>query len=89
MEENTFKTDFLKLKEARLDYNLPARICRKTKVLQVASLGVYATNIFCITPFPQYDPEAGTLVGTNVINGVEYGAFPMTRTYGINLKLSF
>lgn len=89
VEENTFKTDFLKLKEARLDYNLPARICRKTKVLQGASLGVYATNIFCITHFPQYDPEAGTLVGTNVINGVEYGAFPMTRTYGINLKLSF
>ncbi len=89
VEENTFKTDFLKLKEIRLDYNLPARICRKTKVIQGLSVGAYATNIFCITQFPQYDPEAGTLVGTNVINGIEAGAFPMTRTYGINLKLSF
>lgn len=88
-EENTFKTDFLKLKEIRLDYNLPARICRKTKVLQGASIGFYATNIFCITPFPQYDPEAGALVGTNIYSGIEAGALPMTRTYGVNLKLSF
>lgn len=89
VEENTFKTDFLKLKEIRLDYNLPRHICRKTKVIQAASLGAYATNVFCITKFPQFDPEAGTLVGTNVVNGIEAGAFPMTRTYGINLKLSF
>lgn len=88
-EENIFKTDFLKLKEVRLDYNLPARICRKSKVLQGASLGVYATNVFCITPFPLYDPECGAMVGTNIYSGIEAGALPMTRTYGVNLKLSF
>jgi len=26
---------------------------------------------------------------SNVVNGIEAGAFPMTRTYGFNLKLSF
>lgn len=88
-EENVFKTDFLKLKEVRLDYNLPARICRKTKVIQGLSFGIYATNLFCITPFPLYDPEAGAMVGTNVYNGIEAGALPMTRTYGMNLKISF
>ena len=88
-EENVFKTDFLKFKELRLDYNLPARICRKTKVFQGVSVGFYATNLFCITPFPIYDPECGALVGTNVYSGVEAGALPMTRTYGVNVKLSF
>ena len=88
-EENIFKTDFLKLKEIRLDYTLPAKICRKTKAIQAASFGVYATNVFCITNFPQYDPEAGALVGTNVYSGIEAGALPLTRTYGMNLKLSF
>lgn len=88
-EENIFKTDFLKFKELRIDYSLPKRICRKTKVLQAASLGAYATNLFCITSFPLYDPEAGAMVGTNVYSGLEAGAMPMTRTYGINLKLSF
>lgn len=88
-EENVFKTDFLKLKELRLDYNLPARLCHKSKVFQGVSVGFYATNIFCITKFPLYDPEAGALVGTNVYSGVEAGALPMTRTYGVNVKLSF
>ncbi|MDE5923533.1 MAG: TonB-dependent receptor, partial [Muribaculum sp.] len=88
-EENVFKTDFLKLKEMRLDYNIPRKVCRKLKVLQGASIGAYATNVFCISDFPQFDPEAGNIVGTNIYSGIEIGAMPMTRTYGFNLKLSF
>ena len=88
-EEHTFKTDFLKLKEARLDYHLPRPICRKLRVIQGAQLGIYATNLFCITSFPQFDPETGTLNGTSVVSGIEMGALPMTRTYGFNIKLSF
>ena len=49
-----------------------------------------STNIFCITDWPQFDPEAaGTMNGTNIVNGLEMGALPMTRTYGFNIKLSF
>lgn len=88
-EENVFKTDFLKLKEMRLDYTLPRKVCRKLKVLQGAAIGAYATNVFCISDFPQFDPEAGNIVGTNIYSGIEIGAMPMTRTYGFNLKLSF
>ena len=89
-EEHTFKTDFFKLGEARLDYSLPRKICRKLRVVQGAAIGVYATNIFCITDWPQFDPEAaGTMNGTNIVNGLEMGALPMTRTYGFNIKLSF
>ncbi|MDE5634881.1 MAG: SusC/RagA family TonB-linked outer membrane protein, partial [Muribaculaceae bacterium] len=89
VEENTFSTDFLKLKELRLDYELPASICSRTKILRSASIGAYATNVFCITKFPQYDPETGSLNGTDIHRGIEAMAFPMTRTYGVNLKLAF
>ena len=88
-EENTFSTNFLKLKELRLDYSLPKAICAKTKVLQSASLGVYATNVFCITNWPAYDPEVGMLNGASIATGIEAMSFPMTRTYGVNLKLAF
>lgn len=88
-ENNIFDTSFLKCKEMRIDYTLPEKICRKTKVLQSASIGIYATNLFCITDFPFYDPESGTLVGNSVRRGIEAGAYPMTRSYGLNLKLSF
>jgi hypothetical protein len=86
---NTFGTSFLKFKEARLDYKLPETIVKKIRFLQGASIGVYATNIFCITEFPQYDPEVGALSGSDIYRGIETMTFPMTRTYGVNVKLSF
>lgn len=88
-EMNTFSTSFIKLKEVRLDYDIPASLCSKTGFLQGASLGMYATNIFCITEFPQYDPETGMLNGSNIQKGIETMSLPMTRSYGFNVKLSF
>ncbi len=86
---NTFDTSFLKLKEVRLNYGLPDNLCRKTGFLQGASLGVFATNVFCWTNFPQFDPETGALNGSSIYRGIETMSFPMTRTYGLTTKLSF
>ncbi len=88
-EAHTFSTSFLKFREARLEYNLPAELCRKTGFLQEASIAVFATNIFSWDKWPQFDPEAGMMTGTNVFTGIEAGTYPMTRTHGINLRLSF
>ena len=88
-EENTFSTNFIKFKQLRVDYSLPKALCKKTHFLESASLGAYATNLFCITPFPQYDPETAMVNGADIYSGIETLAYPMTRQYGINLKLSF
>lgn len=88
-ESHTFSTSFLKFREVRLEYALPASLCQKTKVLQGASIAVFATNLFSWDKWPQFDPEGGIMTGTNVYSGIEAGAFPMTRTAGVNLKLSF
>ena len=88
-EAHTFETSFLKFKEVRLEYELPASLCQKTRVLQGASVAVFATNLFSLDKWPQFDPEGGMMTGTNVFNGIEAGAYPMTRTLGVNLRLSF
>lgn len=88
-EENTFSTSYLKLTELRLDYKFQKKLLQKIKVCQNASLGIFATNVFCITKFPQYDPETGMLNGSDIFKGIEAMAFPMTRSYGLNIKLSF
>lgn len=88
-ESHTFNTSFLKFREVRLEYALPASLCQKTKVLQGASIALFATNLFSLDNWPQFDPEGGIMTGTNVFSGIEAGAFPMTRTAGVNLKLSF
>jgi len=89
MEAHTYDTSFLKFKEARLDYALPDKLVAKTKVIQGISLGVFATNLFCLSHWPQYDPEGGVMQSGQVFEGIESGAFPMTRTYGFNLKVKF
>ena len=86
---NTFSTSFPKMKDIRLEYSLPKKIAAKTKVLQGASIAFFATNLFCWTNWPQFDPEIATMNGSEITKGFETAAFPMTRTYGVNLKLQF
>ena len=88
-ESNVFDTSYLKLKELRVEYLLPRSLCAKTKVLQNVSLSFFVTNVFCITNFPQFDPEVASLSGSSLYRGVETGAYPMTRSYGFSLKLGF
>ncbi|MBC7949038.1 MAG: SusC/RagA family TonB-linked outer membrane protein [Chitinophagaceae bacterium] len=85
-EGSTFSTDFIKFREASLDYTLPARITKKLG-LQRATLGVYGRNLFIWSNWPVFDPEFGTLSGTDIVQGFEVGQFPSTRTMGINLVI--
>lgn len=88
-ESNVFDTSYLKLKELRVEYLLPRSLCAKTKVFQNVLLSFFVTNVFCITNFPQFDPEVASLSGSSLYRGVETGAYPMTRSYGFSLKLGF
>ncbi len=88
-ESNTFDTSYLKLKELTLEYSLPKNLCEKTKVFQNMSVSFFATNVFCITKWPQFDPDVASLGGSALYRGVETGAYPMTRSYGFTLKFGF
>lgn len=88
-ETNTFDTSFLKLKQINLDYSLGKKALQRISWLKSLSVGVFVTNVFCITDFPQYDPEAATFNAASISRGIETGAYPMTRTYGVTLKVGF
>jgi TonB-linked SusC/RagA family outer membrane protein len=85
-EGATYKTDFIKLREARIEYSLPAGSLKKLKLSKLA-VGVYGRNLFTWTSWPLFDPEFGTLSGTDIVQGLEVGQFPSTRTYGFNLTI--
>ena len=88
-EEYTYDTSFLKMKELRIEYNFPRALIEKTKVLQGITVAAYATNLFCLSNFPLFDPEVGSMNGANILRGIESGSFPMNRSVGVNLKLKF
>jgi hypothetical protein len=85
-EGNTFSTDFIKFREARLDFTINPNLTRKLK-LQRATIGVYGRDLFIWSPWPIFDPEFGTLSGTDIVRGYEIAQFPSTRTMGVNLVI--
>ncbi|HRN48655.1 MAG TPA: SusC/RagA family TonB-linked outer membrane protein, partial [Niabella sp.] len=87
-EGSTFRTDFIKFREARLDYTLPARILSNSGIRRV-SIGIYGRDLFIWSPWPMFDPEFGTLSGTDIVRGFEIAQFPSTRTIGANLIIVF
>ncbi|MNK33264.1 TonB-dependent Receptor Plug Domain protein [compost metagenome] len=85
-EGSTFSTDFIKFREASLNYKFNPKFLRKLG-LSSATLGVYGRNLFIWSPWPMFDPEFGTLSGSDIVTGFEIGQFPSTRTYGFNLSI--
>ncbi len=61
----------------------------KTKFLSGVSFAVYGRNLAMWTKWPIYDPEVACLDGTTITTGLEAAAFPMTRSFGFNLKIKF
>jgi TonB-linked SusC/RagA family outer membrane protein len=86
VEANLFRTDFIKLREMRLDYSLPPALLSKLHLTQ-ASIGVYGRDLFILTHWPAFDPEFGTLNDGTIDLGFELGQFPSTRTVGVNLTV--
>jgi TonB-linked SusC/RagA family outer membrane protein len=86
VEANFFRTDFIKLREMRLDYALPPALLRKLH-FTTASIGLYGRDLFILTNWPAFDPEFGTLNDGTIDLGFELGQFPSTRTMGINLTV--
>jgi TonB-linked SusC/RagA family outer membrane protein len=87
-ENNIFDASYLKLREARIEFNLPQRWLQKIRMEQ-ASIALYGRDLFNITNFPGFDPEGGNLNNGTLTPGVELTQFPSTRTMGLNLTLKF
>jgi len=88
VEANTFSTDFIKLREARLDFTLPQKFAARLK-LQKAMIGLYGRDLLMISKWPAFDPEFGTLNDGQISAGFEIAQFPSTRTMGVSLTVSF
>jgi TonB-linked SusC/RagA family outer membrane protein len=85
-EGNTFSTNFLKFREARFDYSLSPRLVKRLG-LQRATVGVYGRDLYIWTKWPIFDPEFGTLSGSDIVQGFEIAQFPSTRTFGFNIVI--
>lgn len=85
-EGGIFSTDYLKFREANFTYAFNKRFLQGMGISRL-TLGVYGRNLFIWSPWPAFDPEFGTLAGSDIVQGFETGQLPSTRTYGIRLVM--
>jgi len=83
-EGSVFRTDYLKFREASLTYAFKKSFLKKIGFNKL-TLGAYGRNLFIWSPWPAFDPEFGTLAGSDIVQGFETGQLPSTRTYGVRL----
>lgn len=86
IETNSLDASYIKLRELRVEFNLPRSITTKLKVSN-ASIALYGRDLAMLSDFPIFDPETASLNGATVVPGVEMGQMPTPRTWGVNLRL--
>ena len=79
---------FLRLSSATIGYTLPESVASK---IRAKSLRVYLTggNLFCLTRYSGYDPEVDTRRETPLTPGVDYSAYPKSRSIVAGINLTF
>ena len=87
-EANIYDASNIRLRNVQLNYNFPSQILSKIAV-QKAQIGFSCNNVWMIKSHMNgLDPESVYATGTNAV-GFENGGAPTTRTFLMNLTLSF
>ncbi|MCQ0111077.1 TonB-linked outer membrane protein, SusC/RagA family [Zhouia amylolytica] len=82
-----YDASYVKLRTLRLDYSIPSAFIEKTPFSDV-NLGVFANNVWLIdSAIPGLDPSE--IETANGVNWTEGGQLPNTRSFGVNVKLTF
>ena len=81
------KGDFIRFKNVSLAYTLPKALLRN-----IASLKIFASvmNLYTITNYKGMDPEASnTGSGSDAAQNIDYGAYPVPRTFTAGITFGF
>ncbi|MCB0459296.1 MAG: SusC/RagA family TonB-linked outer membrane protein [Flavobacteriaceae bacterium] len=87
--EGMYDATFIKLREARLSYNLPTKFVQKLKMSSL-SISVIGNNLWLwAKDFNHGDPELLSFGGGKYVPGVEDATVPSTRSIGFALDFKF
>ncbi|RQO68009.1 SusC/RagA family TonB-linked outer membrane protein [Pedobacter sp. KBW06] len=87
-EGSVFDAGFVKLREVRFSYAIPASVF-KSSFIKGIEFGVEGRNLWLIkSHVPHVDPELNFFNGTGVGEGVEFNSIPSARSFGMNLRLT-
>ncbi len=93
---------YLRINNISLGYQLPTSLLQRARIQQ-ARLYLSAQNVYTWTNYLNYNPEVSnyesgtpvqnatgaTVTGSPLTGGVDYGAYPLARTFTIGINLGF
>jgi TonB-linked SusC/RagA family outer membrane protein len=79
---------FLRLNNLTFGYTLPKKLSMKAYIQQLRFY-VSAYNLFVWTNYSGYDPEVDTRRNTPLTPGVDYSAYPRSRSYNFGVNITF
>ncbi len=84
-----FDASFVKLREAGITYSLPAILLDQVSFIRAASISFIGRNLAMLySNHSQVDPEFNVL-GGNLQGALSYTTIPSTRSFGVNLNVTF
>ena len=88
-EGNVFDASNARLREVRLDWNVPRDWLTRTPFGSL-SVGLEARNLWLFyRKVPHIDPETGLFGSASNGQGIEWNVLPSTRSFGFNIQARF
>jgi len=88
-EPFVYDASYIRLRQVRLSYNLPQSLLNVASVpVQSAQIALTSRNTWLLyDDVPNVDPSASYTTGND--HGLEHASLPVTRTFGMDLRLRF
>lgn len=93
-DRNTFSDaqvedgSFIRLKNITLGYSLPAGLLSRARISRVR-LYLSANNVLTLADYRGYDPEVNAFGQNNLLQGIDYGGYPLARTVIAGVQVGF
>lgn len=79
---------YLRLKTLTLGYSFPKSVVSKINAKNI-KLYLSSQNLFTWTKYKGYDPEVSSFEQNSTLSGIDYGAYPNSRTFIAGLNVTF
>ncbi len=79
---------YLRVNNITVGYSIPQKLLTKAKISSFRLFGT-VNNLYTLTKYTGYDPDVTSRQLDPLTPGVDYGAFPRSRTWVMGLNLTF
>lgn len=82
------KANFINIQNVNIGYSMPKEILKNLNVDRLGfSLNI--NNLYMFTDYTGYNPEGGIDVGSSLSPGLDWGKYPLSRTFTFGIDVTF